>query len=322
MLLLTFDGLTFFSIRFFFVPFTRLSYILVPGFITGIVTLLVGAYNLPPKDLWSKLGESDIAVVTGGSRGLGSEITKQLLQRNVIVYMLDRQEPVQDDMMQNNPRLHFINCDLGDEDQLHRTITELIAHLRNSDQYISVLVNNAGIRDNKSLVRLDFERVKQVFNVNTLSQVFILQKVVSNHLKYNENGKLSIVTVSSILGTFAPKNLSIYSASKAAQIMLHDALQQELKQHKRIRLLLVTSGQMDTELFKDVKPTKQLVAPVVKHAELAKTIVEKVDIGFMGCLSKPLYANFLPGVRTAPMFVQDFCRWVSEMDEQIKEEKD
>lgn len=52
--------------------------------------------------------------------------------------------------------------------------------------------------------------------------------------------------------------------------MLHESLQQELKQFPKIRLLLVTTGQMNTELFKDVKPTKQFIAPVVDHVELAQ----------------------------------------------------
>lgn len=124
---------------------------------------------------------------------------------------------------------------------------------------------------------------------------------------------------SSILGTFAPKNLSIYSATKASQIMLHESLQQELKQFPKIRLLLVTTGQMNTELFKDVKPTKQFIAPVVDHVELAQKITKRVDRGYMGCLAAPMYANFLPGIRTAPLFVQDFCRWVSEIDDKVKD---
>ncbi|EDK46098.1 conserved hypothetical protein [Lodderomyces elongisporus NRRL YB-4239] len=282
-------------------------------FLLRYISRLIRQYNLP-SGRWGNLGASDIALVTGGSNGLGFELVKELLEKQVVVYVLDRQAPREKDV-----NMHYIPCDLQNEDALEKTMEKLILDLEESGRYLSVLINNAGIRDNKSLVNTSFVDVKKVFTVNTLLQVMILQKVLDKHLKNNKHGKLSIVTISSILGVFAPRNLSTYSASKAAQIMLHDSLQQELKQYPLIRLLLVTPGQMDTELFKDVKPTKQLVAPVVKHVELAKTIIDKVDIGYMGCLAEPFYANFLPGVRTAPMFVQDFCRWISEMDEKVKE---
>ncbi|KAG5418785.1 DPH2 [Candida metapsilosis] len=287
------------------------------GIARGFILLFIENYNYPSKKQWKNLGSSDIALVTGGSSGLGLEIVKSLLMKGAAVYVLDR-NPVPLKLAEES-KLHYIACDLGDECELKDKLNKLIHELNNKKQYISVLVNNAGVRDHRSLINLSFDRVKAMFNINTISQVFILQKVLSNHLSYNGNGKLSIVTVSSILGTFAPKNLSIYSATKAAQIMMHESLQQELKQFPKIRLLLVTTGQMNTELFKDVKPTKQFIAPVVDHVELAQAITKKVDRGYMGCLAAPMYANFLPGIRTAPLFVQDFCRWVSEIDDKVKD---
>ncbi|CAK9441064.1 uncharacterized protein LODBEIA_P49330 [Lodderomyces beijingensis] len=295
------------------------AYYLLAISIASSIVMFVGylvSYNFPNGE-WEKLGSSDVALVTGGSNGLGLEITKALMEKQATVYVLDRVAPPS--KLLAGPNLYYLPCDLGNEEDISDTVDNLLRELRSANRFISVLVNNAGIRDNKAMINLDFSRVKSIFNVNTLSQVLILQKVISNHLQHNEMGQLSLVTVSSILGVFAPRNLSIYSASKAAQIMFHESLQQELKEYPKIRLLLVTPGQMDTELFKDVTPTKQLVAPVVSHVKLAGIIVERVNKGYMGCLAKPIYASFLPGVRTAPMFIQDFCRWISEMDDKIKE---
>ncbi|CCG23836.1 hypothetical protein CORT_0E02490 [Candida orthopsilosis Co 90-125] len=310
-----------FFISFFSLWWTPLPYILLAIFlilvIVSFILYFVEGYNYPRGNQWKSLGRGDIALVTGGSSGLGLEIVKSFLMRDVTVYVLDR-NPVPLKLAEES-KLHYIACDLGDECELKDKLNKLVHELNEQKQYISVLVNNAGVRDHRSLVNLSFDKVKAMFNINTISQVYILQKIISNHLSYNGNGKLSIVTVSSILGTFAPKNLSIYSATKASQIMLHESLQQELKQFPKIRLLLVTTGQMNTELFKDVKPTKQFIAPVVDHVELAQKITKRVDRGYMGCLAAPMYANFLPGIRTAPLFVQDFCRWVSEIDDKVKD---
>ncbi|KAI5955229.1 hypothetical protein KGF54_001790 [Candida jiufengensis] len=318
-----------FTFIFFIISFLSLWWTPIPYILFGLLLILllvsfilyfVGSYNYPYRKQWKSLNQSDVALITGGSNGLGLEIAKSLLMRNVTVFVIDKTPPPE--KVEKDSNFNYIECDLGDEMDLKVKLSTLIHSLNEENKYISIVINNAGIRDNKSLVNLRFDKVKSLFNVNTIAQVFILQKIVSNHLSYNVNGKLSIVTVSSILGTFAPKNLSVYSATKAAQIMLHESLQQELKQFPKIRLMLVTTGQMNTELFKDVSAPKQYIAPVVNHVDLAKEITNKIDKGYMGNLSRPFYANFLPGVRTTPLIVQDFCRWFSEIDDQIKETKD
>ncbi|KAI5965638.1 uncharacterized protein KGF55_001000 [Candida pseudojiufengensis] len=318
-----------FTFLFFIVSFLTLWYTPIPYILFGLLLVLllvsfilyfVGSYNYPYRKQWKSFSQTDIALITGGSNGLGLEIAKSLLVKDVTVYVIDKVSPPE--KLFKDSKFNFIQCDLGDERDLKLKLSTLIHDLNAENRYISILINNAGIRDNRSLVNLKFDKVKDLFNVNTIAQIFILQKILSNHLSYNVNGKLSLVTVSSILGTFAPKNLSVYSATKAAQIMLHESLQQELKQFPKIRLMLVTTGQMNTELFKDVSAPKQFIAPVVNHVNLAREITEKVEKGYMGNLSRPFYANFLPGVRTTPLIVQDFCRWFSEIDEQIKESKD
>ena len=153
-------------------------------------------------------------------------------------------------------------------------LSSLINNLNSQEEHVSILINNAGIRDNKGLIDLDPERIKSMFNINTLLPIWILQKVITNHidivLPKNPHSQLFIVTVSSIFGTFAPKNLSIYSATKAASILIHEALMQELKDYQEsIRLLLITTGQLSTTMFKDVEPSRLFFAPIVDHTKLA-----------------------------------------------------
>lgn len=275
-------------------------------------------YNLSRN--WKHISSSDIALITGGSNGLGLEIVNDLLAKDVTVYNIDISPPQID-----NEKLVFLRCDLSDEECVSRELTGLIDKLNAQQKYVSILINNAGIRDNKGLIALEPEIIKSMFNINTLLPIWILQRVINNHINVvlprNPHCQLFVVTVSSILGTFAPKNLSIYSATKGASILIHEALMQELKDyHESIRLLLITTGQLSTGMFKDVEPSRLFFAPIVNHVKLARSIVDKIDVGYLGCISEPFYANFLPGVRTFPQCIQDFCRYVSEIDKKIKEQ--
>ncbi|ODV77737.1 NAD(P)-binding protein [Suhomyces tanzawaensis NRRL Y-17324] len=271
-------------------------------------------YKLP-RD-WSKLGGDDIALVTGGSNGLGKKIVELLLERNVEVYVLDVVEP-----SYSHSRATYIRCDLSSEGQTTSSISSLVKSLASSKRHISVLVNNAGIRHNRSLLELESDEVHRLFNINTLSHIWTLKLVVNNHIQHvlpaTPKAQLYIVSISSILGVLAPRNLSLYSATKAANILIYEALTQELVAFKSIRILQVLPGQLTTDMFKDVAPSRQFLAPLVNHVKLAHQILARIETGEMGVLCEPLYSNFLPAVRALPLAVQKVCRWFSQMDEKV-----
>lgn len=224
---------------------------------------------------------------------------------------------------EDSSKIEFHECDVGNREKLHRIIHEIIRNLNNENKNISICINNAGIRHNESLLHLSQESVDKIFNVNSISHILVLKAILSNHidnvLSKEANKKLYMVTVSSILGMLAPRNLSVYSASKAAIIQIHEALAQEVSNFPMIRLLLVTTGQLTTKMFSDVTPPKQFLAPIVDHVTLAKKVVNKIENGEIGVLCDPLYANFLPIIKCFPIFMQDFCRWFSGIDHQIKD---
>ena len=272
-------------------------------------------YNIPRG--WSELSRRDVALITGGSRGLGLEIVKELKQKVGKVIVVDVAPPpadiVQDDAIQ------FVRCDIGDEVLFKSTLARVVENLAIADQHISVLINNAGIDHRSSFLDLADEDIKQVFNVNSFAQIWSLRAVISNHVKQNIDKQLFIVSVASVLGTLAPKNLTFYLASKAINIQVHEGLTQEVKElSPKVRLLLVTPGQLDTAMFHDIKALNLFFAPVVKHVELAKTIVGRINKGHSGVLANPMYANLLPIVKCLPIAIQDFCRWLSQMDNKIE----
>lgn len=286
-------------------------------FASDVLAEVNKVHKLP--QLWSFLGKNDIALVTGGLSGLGLEITKKLVfDHQITVIVLDIKEPQFDF---GNLKVVFHHCDVGIDSQLKTTLDSLLKGLQKKQQHISILVNNAGVRNSGSLLKLEDDAISQAFGVNLFAQITILRKIIANHIHLHPRSQLSVVSVSSILGTLAPKNLLVYSASKAAVMQIHESLTQELKQYSKIRMLLVSPGQLTTDMFSDVSPSRLFFAPLVNHIALAGVIVEKINCGEAGILCEPFYANFLPLVKTLPLVFQSICRWFSQMDEKITDSK-
>lgn len=277
-------------------------------------------WKLPTTNEWCPISEKDIALITGGSSGLGQEITDTLLKKYHVskILLIDIRPPP---IALRIPQIDYYQCDIGNEIQLKKVLSEIIKRLNEERKHVSICINNAAMRHSSSLLNLTDEEIHRLLNVNTMSQIWILRLLLDNHIthtvSHSPSAKLFIVTVSSILGCIGPKNLSVYSATKAAISQIHESLTYELAHIPAIRLLLVNTGQLTTNLFQDVKASKLFFAPIVDHKVLANKIVEKINIGEKGVLCAPLYANFLPMIKVFPVFLQDLCRKFAGIDEKV-----
>lgn len=283
-------------------------------FVIDAAAIYSKAYKLPSE--WVGLGENDTVLITGGSSGLGLELVKQLLFEYKVgkVIVLDVRKP---EFEFGSLNLEFHRCDVSHDHDLNFTLNAVLHTLHSRQEHISVLINNAGVRNSGLLLSLSDDEIHQTFNVNTFAQITALRKVVSHHIKHYKHSQLYVVSISSILAALTPKNGSIYAASKAAAFQIHEGLTQELRALPNIRLLLVAPGQLTTNMFKDVIPSRTFFAPLVNHIKLASDILKKANTGESGVFCTPFYANWLPLVKVLPIFLQDLCRWFSQMDEKL-----
>lgn len=308
-----------FSLLFSYIPFWFVVLIGVSQLFKGTHKSLTYLFRSPKQ--WNIVGNTDIVLITGGANGLGLEISSLLCAKAKKVIVIDIETP-----SIKNDAIEFHKCDLNDKSATSNVIETIIADLKEENQSVSVLINNAGVRHSKSLLKLHRDEINSAFNINVMSPIILLRSVIGNHvdniLPQNPKAQLTVVSISSVLGYIGPKNLSVYSASKAAIIQVHESLTQELAQYPTIKLLLVTPGQLTTRMFADVKPEKQFLAPLVEPRKLAELILERVNSGEGGVLSTPLYTNFIPIIKALPVYVQDVCRWFSNMDNKITEGAD
>lgn len=187
-----------------------------------------------------------VAVVTGGSSGLGRAAAIALAAAGARVAVLARSDAdLQDTLARiagdgqgGGPRALAVAVDLADADSVERAV----ARVRDELGPVDVLVNAAGTDVPGSVEELDTAGWDRVMDVNVRA-VFLLSKAVFPDMRRRDGG--TIITVGSVAGRRGWANASAYCASKFALTGLTQAIAAEGREH-RIRACLLYPGAMDT----------------------------------------------------------------------------
>jgi len=155
--------------------------------------------------------DGQVAIVTGGSRGIGQSIAQLLTQRGAQVINWDRDPPLDDETSANRPA-HTEIVDVSSYDSVE---TAFKAAEKQFGQ-IHILINNAGINGPiKPTWEYPLEDWERVIAIN-LTSVFYTSRLAAVHMRRYGYGR--ILTISSIAGKEGVVNLCAYSAAKAGVI--------------------------------------------------------------------------------------------------------
>ncbi|KAG0635138.1 hypothetical protein HOY80DRAFT_472383 [Tuber brumale] len=245
----------------------------------------------------------EVVVITGGASGLGLLIAEVYGMKGVTVAVLDVREPEGGEAR----NVEFYKCDVGDRKQVEAVAKDIERDLGTP----TVLINNAAIVNGKRVLELSAEEIETNFKTNLLSSFYTIKQFLPGMLRLNRG---SIITISSVLSSIAPAQLSDYAASKAALKSLHSSLTAELADQPGIKTLLVTPGQLSTPLFYGVKTPSNFFAPVLEPVDVAKEIIAAIDGGLGGHISMPVYSRWIGVMEVLPASVQKFLRWASGAD--------
>jgi len=252
------------------------------------------------------LGE-EVIVITGGARGLGLLIAEVYGMRGATVAVLDIEE-----LEAGEARgVTAYKCDVGDSTQVARVAAQIEKELGAP----TILINNAGVVNGKSLLDLPIEDIKNSINVNLLAHFYTIKAFLPGMLR---EGRGTIVTVSSVIGKSGAAQLTDYAAAKAGLSAMHVSLAAELRQYPEIKTILVTPGQLSTPLFAGVQTPSSFLAPIIEPVEVAKEIIASIDGGSSADLTMPLYARWIDWMNVLPVGVQRIARWASGIDVAMK----
>lgn len=178
-------------------------------------------------------------LITGGSRGIGAAAVRLFLERGDRVFFTYRKSHDRAEELERMGAVP-ICADMSREED----VSGMMEKIHQTAHGIDVLINNAGIAQEKmfcDLTRADWERM---FSNNVTSCFFVTQAVLPD-MVHQKSGV--ILNVSSIWGETGASCEVHYSASKAAVIGMSKALSKELAP-SGIRVNCITPGMIDTEM--------------------------------------------------------------------------
>lgn len=188
-----------------------------------------------------KLLNNKIAVITGGTEGIGYEISRIFAEEGAIVYACARNEKQFDDT-----NIKYRYCDVSSSESCENLFNEVISE----HGKIDVLVANAGITRDSLTVKMTDEMFDTVVNTN-LKGVFNIVRYVGPFMESNGGG--SIVTISSIVGEYGNIGQANYAATKAGVISMTKSWAKEFaRKGVPVRVNSVAPGYTMTNMLKTV----------------------------------------------------------------------
>lgn len=195
--------------------------------------------------------EKQVAIVTGGSRGIGRAICLSLSRRGATVVACARSEAALKSLADNAKegrhagRIEPRVLDVGDRD----AINKLVDTVSDAHERIDILVNNAGITHDGLLMSMEDDQFESVLTTN-LRSAFWLTRAVSRIMVRRRYGR--IINISSVAGMMGNPGQANYAASKAGLIGMSKSVAKELGRRK-ITCNVVAPGFITTDMT-DILP--------------------------------------------------------------------
>ena len=188
---------------------------------------------------------SRIAIVTGGSRGIGRAIVESLARKGIkVIANYNKSEEKANELKEKLAKENII-IDIFKADVSKRAdVKEMIDFVINKYGKIDILINNAGISQEKMFQDITDEDWDEIIKVNLYSVFCVTQEVIKNMLKNKEG---CIINISSIYGINGGSCAVTYSATKAGIDGMTKALAKELGP-SNIRVNSIAPGCMDTDM--------------------------------------------------------------------------
>ena len=213
-----------------------------------------------------------VAMITGATRGIGKQIALTLANEGYNIVLNYRTENDELFQAKNEIESKNVNCLTVQGDVTNfEDCKQMIERAINEFGKIDVLINNAGISENKLFTNVTDEDWNRMINTNLYSAFCVSQEVIP-YMIHEKNG--CIINISSVWGIVGSSCETIYSIAKAGIDGMTKSLAKELGP-SNIRVNSIAPGIIDTEMNKNL--TDEDIKNIKEEIPLEK-IGKKIDI--------------------------------------------
>jgi NAD(P)-dependent dehydrogenase (short-subunit alcohol dehydrogenase family) len=210
--------------------------------------------------------DGKIAVVTGGSSGIGLATAQRFVQEGAYVLITGRRQSELDKAVnQIGKNVTDVQADVSNLEDLRR----LYDVVKQQKGRIDILFANAGIAESAPLGSITEDHFDKIFNINVKGLLFTVQRALP---LFQDGG--SIILTASVGGSKGTPALSVYNATKAAIRSFARSWTVDLK-HRKIRVNAISPGPINT-------PAVSRLFENGQQAEQVKTALLNIPMGRMG----------------------------------------
>ena len=214
-----------------------------------------------------------VALVTGGSEGIGRAIAEALMDQGCKVTITGRREEAVRNTAEEL-RLDWIVGDVGNETDAIRTVNSVIEkHGR-----LDILVNNAGYGMFKPLVDTTLEELKGVYRTNVFGTFLMAREAARQFIKQGSGELINISSTSSLKGS---SGRTAYGSSKFALRGMTECWRDELRRHN-VRVMLVNPSEVMTNFAAKAGVERELSDKKLRPREIADAIIGALKVDSRG----------------------------------------
>lgn len=213
-----------------------------------------------------------VAVVTGASAGIGLATAQALLRKGMVVVGLARRKSIMEERMKGTKgKFYACECDVSDE----RNVINVFEWIKKNVGVVQVLVNNAGIANEGSLMDTSLKEWEKVIGVNVIGLLTCSKLAITMMNEADVEGH--IVNINSITGhrvyTLPGAKPGIYPATKYAVTGITESLQKNVIGGK-IKVTSISPGVVKTEIWSKFSAKEMMDQfPALQSEDIAEAVV-------------------------------------------------
>lgn len=208
--------------------------------------------------------ENKVAIITGGTRGIGLEIAKLFNENKAKIIIFGSKKETVDNAILKLKEEGFIAKGYYPNLTNYNEVSEVVKEIHKEYGHIDILVNNAGISANKKIEDTTSDEFEQIMDLN-VKAIFNMTKSIVPYMKEQKGGV--IINTSSMVSIYGQPSGVGYPASKFAVNGITKSLARELAP-SNIRVNAVAPGITNTDMVSSLP--KEIIEPLIKTIPLGR----------------------------------------------------